>query len=496
MASALSRTLIRWRWAVIVCWAVIGYLAAAKSPQVVQALNVRGGSRVPTEASRADQLLRDRFTKPLNDFFAVTLETPVPIDSAPARQLLDSLIAQFGRQSYISTVASFRSTHDSTLVSADGRRTFLILAMNADKGDSVSKLVAPVRAVVQSAIRATGVDTTQFRLRVTGRAPARSRHPHHRRRGQQARRDPAAAAHDGGSAAGIRRAGRGDPAAHDRVPGDLDDAWRSSAWWPQYTPMSVFVLNMTTMLGLGVGIDYSLLIVTRFREELNKGLRRREAALRTLTTAGVAVVTSGLTVVVGFAALLLTPLTDTRSVGIGGLVVVAMAVAALDHAAPGAARGARPPDRPAPLAGPPAHLVPRARRLGEVGPEPGPPSVAGADDRHHRHRAPDRTGILDPDRTAGPELVADADRGRPGSARTASGWGSPDVIIPIRVVVEVPAGQTAVSATTLRGLQRAVRFAAGRSAGGARSGASWTSSRGPRRSCRTRCCTATSPIGP
>src|SRR5439155_1706830 len=40
----------------------------------------------------------------------------------------------------------------------------------------------------------------------------------------------------------------------------------------RYTPMSVFVLNITTMVGLGVGIDYSLLIVTRFREELNRGL--------------------------------------------------------------------------------------------------------------------------------------------------------------------------------------------------------------------------------
>ena len=38
-----------------------------------------------------------------------------------------------------------------------------------------------------------------------------------------------------------------------------------------YTPMSVFVLNMTTMIGLGVGIDYSLLVVTRFREELARG---------------------------------------------------------------------------------------------------------------------------------------------------------------------------------------------------------------------------------
>ena len=93
------------------------------------------------------------------------------------------------------------------------------------------------------------------------------------------------------------------------------------------TPMSVFVLNMTTMIGLGVGIDYSLLVVTRFREELGRGKRRREAAVATMLTAGTtAVVTSGLTVVVGFGALLFTPLVETRSVGLGGLVVVAVAV--------------------------------------------------------------------------------------------------------------------------------------------------------------------------
>src|SRR3989442_9458094 len=90
--------------------------------------------------------------------------------------------------------------------------------------------------------------------------------------------------------------------------------------------MSVFVLNITTMVGLGVGIDYSLLIVTRFREELNRGLAPADAAVRTVQTAGSAVVTSGLTVVVGFAALLTTPLVETRSAGVGGLLVVAVAV--------------------------------------------------------------------------------------------------------------------------------------------------------------------------
>jgi RND superfamily putative drug exporter len=80
------------------------------------------------------------------------------------------------------------------------------------------------------------------------------------------------------------------------------------------------------MVGLGVGIDYSLLVVTRFREELNRGLTPTDAAIRTIHTAGGAVVTSGLTVVVGFAALFTTPLTETRSVAIGGLLVVATAV--------------------------------------------------------------------------------------------------------------------------------------------------------------------------
>src|SRR2546430_796442 len=58
----------------------------------------------------------------------------------------------------------------------------------------------------------------------------------------------------------------------------------------RYLPMSVFVLNITTMVGLGVGIDYSLLIVTRFREELNRGLSPVDAAVRTIETAGSAVI--------------------------------------------------------------------------------------------------------------------------------------------------------------------------------------------------------------
>jgi RND superfamily putative drug exporter len=94
----------------------------------------------------------------------------------------------------------------------------------------------------------------------------------------------------------------------------------------KFYAMSIFVLNIVSMIGLGVGIDYSLLMVTRFREELNRGLGAREAAVRTIATAGRAVITSGLTVVVGFAALLIIPVPETRSIAVGGLFVVGVAV--------------------------------------------------------------------------------------------------------------------------------------------------------------------------
>ena len=116
----------------------------------------------------------------------------------------------------------------------------------------------------------------------------------------------------------------------------------------RYTPMSVFVLNMTTMIGLGVGIDYSLLVVTRFREELARGVRRRDGrGQHAARPPGRAVITSGLTVVVGFGALLLTPLIETRSVGIGGLIVVAVAVLLSITLLPALLADPRPRDRPA-----------------------------------------------------------------------------------------------------------------------------------------------------
>ncbi|MBA2315727.1 MAG: MMPL family transporter, partial [Chloroflexi bacterium] len=97
------------------------------------------------------------------------------------------------------------------------------------------------------------------------------------------------------------------------------------------TPMSIFVLNLATLLGLGLGVDYSLLMTSRFREELavRTGPDRVGEAVRvTVATAGRAVFFSGLTVLLGLLGLVLFELMILRSVGIAGAVVVGLAVVA------------------------------------------------------------------------------------------------------------------------------------------------------------------------
>ncbi|TAM74750.1 MAG: hypothetical protein EPN50_03215, partial [Chloroflexota bacterium] len=105
------------------------------------------------------------------------------------------------------------------------------------------------------------------------------------------------------------------------------------------TPMSIFVLNLATLLGLGLGVDYSLLMTSRFREELARrgGGRRTDggidrtavdgAVAATVASAGRAVFFSGLTVLLGLAGLVLFEFMILRSVGIAGAIVVGLAVA-------------------------------------------------------------------------------------------------------------------------------------------------------------------------
>ncbi|MEA2133320.1 MAG: putative drug exporter of the superfamily [Solirubrobacteraceae bacterium] len=90
-------------------------------------------------------------------------------------------------------------------------------------------------------------------------------------------------------------------------------------------PMSIYALNLITGLGLGLAIDYSLFMVSRFREELERGLETPAALRATMATAGRTVLFSSITVAAALASLLVFPLRFLYSMGVGGLICALMA---------------------------------------------------------------------------------------------------------------------------------------------------------------------------
>ena len=94
----------------------------------------------------------------------------------------------------------------------------------------------------------------------------------------------------------------------------------------RFTDVSQYAINIVTLIGLGVSIDYSLFIVNRFRDELATGAGREDAVATTMATAGRAITFSGLTVAVGLSAMLFFQGTFMASMGAAGAIVVAVAV--------------------------------------------------------------------------------------------------------------------------------------------------------------------------
>ena len=96
----------------------------------------------------------------------------------------------------------------------------------------------------------------------------------------------------------------------------------------QTLEMSVFVTNVASMIGIGVAVDYSLFILARYREEIREGADPPTARRTAMRTSGLAVVFSGITVMVSLAGLYLVDSTTIRSMALGAIVVVAVSILA------------------------------------------------------------------------------------------------------------------------------------------------------------------------
>jgi RND superfamily putative drug exporter len=108
------------------------------------------------------------------------------------------------------------------------------------------------------------------------------------------------------------------------IPTTLGGVWIVA----HFMEMATYVTNIVSLIGIAIAIDYSMLVVFRFREELAREQDEREALLSTMATAGRATLFSGSTVAVGLALLAFMPLPFIRSMGVGGLLVPVVSIAA------------------------------------------------------------------------------------------------------------------------------------------------------------------------
>lgn len=317
-----ARLIVRLRWPIVIAWVLLGVVLAPVAREIHTRLMVGGVNLPGAESTEAETIIKRGFASSFSSFALVVVRHPtLSIDSARYGAYVDSLARTLDRLPFVQKTITWRSTGDANLVSEDGRITFLLASLREDR-DGATSHIPVLREAIGSEQARTGPDFTSY---VTGN-PAFDYDT----------RTVAAADSDrmerrllpltwlllifafGALVAAFIPVAVGFLA--------IFVAMGIESMLAGLIPMSIFVLNITTMVGLGVGIDYSLLVVTRFREELEGGADRFTAAERTIRTAAQAVMTSGGTVMVGVAALMIVPIVETRSVGLGGLIVVFTAV--------------------------------------------------------------------------------------------------------------------------------------------------------------------------
>lgn len=320
-----AKFVVRWRWPIVAAWALVTALFIPLAKNVHHFLQVGGQEMPDAESTRAELIVRQRFNTPFPAFaVAVIHHDSLTIADAAYQRYVDSLTAGLARLPFVLGTINWRRGGDVSFRSADGKTTFIIAGLRQVNDNDPTTDVPIVRDSLRSMQASYGAS---FSTLLTG-GPAfdfdtRSIAAEDSERLERAVIPLAllllVIAFGTLVAAAV-------PVVVGFIAIEITLGMIAMLASANITPMSIFVLNITTMMGLGVGIDYSLLVVTRFREELEAGAHRFEAAERTIRTASQAVITSGATVIVGLAALLIVPLPETRSVGIGGLIVVASAI--------------------------------------------------------------------------------------------------------------------------------------------------------------------------
>ncbi|MEV4532223.1 MMPL family transporter [Asanoa sp. NPDC049518] len=313
-----GRAVVRFRWLVLAAAAVLVLVGAAWGTGVFGALTGGGFDDPKSESTQ----FRDRTIAELGsqdiDVLVLYSDPAATVDDPGFRDPVTATLARVRALPEVATVTSFYDTQSPALVSVDRHATYAMVQLKAIDPDGKTSAYE----AIEPALTAPGITTE------TGGTV-----PFLHEANKQTSEDLARAEMFslpvllvllilifGGLAAAATPLMIGGIA----ILGSLVVVRLIN----MITDVSVFAVNIITLIGLGMAVDYALFIVSRFREELTAGHEPPAAIARTMATAGRTVLVSGLTIALALASLLIFPQSFLRSMGFGGLAAVLVAMLA------------------------------------------------------------------------------------------------------------------------------------------------------------------------
>lgn len=319
--AAARWLVIRRRWAVA-GWIVAISLMAPTASRVTTILDV--GARVPgSESARVEQLVSTRFSAGFARHAVLVITGGASPATRAGREMLEHVTAGLGDLGVVARTFSWLDASDSLFIGPQGQ-TFVVVGLH-ERGGRPDELIPVLRnatAALNESMRLihprvslmwTGEIALNYDLRQTSASDANRAE----RRVLPLTLLLLTLAFGAVAAAVLPLLVAAlSIALALGVTGVIASVW----------PLSIILQNVVTMLGLGLGIDYALLIVGRFRESLAAGLEPVDAARDTAIRAGRTIALSGASVAIGFMVLLFVPVNEVRSIAVGGLLVTGASV--------------------------------------------------------------------------------------------------------------------------------------------------------------------------
>ena len=276
-----------------------------------------------SEAETVRQELVSRFHSPFVDRVMLVIQGLPPADSPEGEQPLEIIVARLRQEPGVSGVVSYLELHDPIFL-GEGGGTFVLIGLSSTERP-VESLVPKLHEWANSLANELRGRYPALKLELTGELPLNF--DIRKASADDVRRAetlviPATLAllllAFGSLVAAIIPLAVGQLAIATTmaIAGFLATRWH----------LSILVQNLATMLGLGLGIDYALLMVSRFREAISTGLDGPAASVMAARQAGHTLLISSSTVAIGFLALLTVPISEIRSIGVAGFLVAAISV--------------------------------------------------------------------------------------------------------------------------------------------------------------------------